>query len=279
MLRFTSTDSSPLEIQITVTAPMVYLDHCVLADLAADRTGAGPRFVEVLERADGTLFLSWAHIVELSALGPGPTFDRVYEYLKKFGGRFVIIDADPHAVIGREQRWTRGCQNPAVDEDFMRLLASNWDGRTEISPTILLDALVGEAGFFEKMKGLHRDHKASLKIMFDHERERYRTDPGVRRTLDSVCYSYAAPASMTEKTMKELARECVRTHEQFNPSDGLDFYHAVVSISYCTHVVLDKKWARRCRRVDLPKPTAAIFDGTQMHELVTALDACRKVPT
>jgi hypothetical protein len=82
---------------------------------------------------------------------------------------------------------------------------------------------------------------------------------------------------MTEKVMNELARECVRTNEQFNPSDGLDFYHAVVSISHCTHVVLDKKWARRCGKVELPKPAASVFDGTQMHELLTALDACRCV--
>jgi len=64
----------------------------------------------------------------------------------------------------------------------------------------------------------------------------------------------------------------IRTHEEFRPTDGLDFHHAVVGISYCNYVVLDKKWARRCRAVNLPRAeTATIFDGTQIDELLAAL--------
>jgi hypothetical protein len=278
MLNFASTDSAPLEIWVTITQPMVYLDHCVLAGLAVDSTGRGRQFREVLERAEGTLFLSWAHIVELFALGAGPTFERVAAYLKTFGGRFAIIDADPHAVIGREKNWKQGRQNPALDEDFMRLLAKNWDGKSEMSLGILLDAIVKETEFFERIKVLHREQKANLKLLFDQQRERYRVERGAKQLLDNAQYPYSPPAFMTEKVCMELMRECVRTNEQFNPSDGLDFYHAVVSISYCTHAVFDKKWARRCGNVGLPEAAASVFDGTQMDELIAALNSCPKIP-
>ncbi len=70
----------------------------------------------------------------------------------------------------------------------------------------------------------------------------------------------------------ELTRECVRTNEHFNPSDGLDFYHAVqvVSISYCTHVVLDKKLPSKdgaARSNRSPSRQPQFSDGTQMDEL------------
>ena len=60
--------------------------------------------------------------------------------------------------------------------------------------------------------------------------------------------------------------------------DGLDFLHAVVSVSYCTHVVFDKKWARRCHSVELPKTAATVFDGTQVKELVAELDSIHELP-
>lgn len=207
------------------------------------------------------------------SLGQGPTFNRVAEYLRTFGGRFVIIEADASAVISREQQWTKARQNPALNEDFLKLLALNWDGRAEMSVGILLDTLVRESDFFVNIKALHSDQKQRLKQLVDKQRQRYRTHRGARQTLDNVRYSYSARGFITENVMLELSREYVRTNDEFTLTDGLDFFHAVVSISYCTHVVLDKKWARRCRTLNLPKHAASLYDGTQMHELLATLDA------
>ena len=98
MLRFATTDSAPIAIQVTLTAPRVYLDHSVVSDFAVRNAELGRQFREDLERADGTLLLSWAHVIELFALGDGPTFKQIAAYLTTFGGRFAIIDADPSAV-------------------------------------------------------------------------------------------------------------------------------------------------------------------------------------
>src|SRR5262249_14686532 len=118
-----------------------------------------------------------------------------------------------------------------------------------------------------------------LKILFDEQRDRYRRDKAAKKPLDEIKYAYEPPF-VTNKVNLELARECVRTNEQFNLSDGLDFHHAVVSISYCDYVVLDKKWARRCNSVNLPKPgTAAVFDGSQIDKLIAALETQQKPPS
>jgi hypothetical protein len=275
MLRFSTTDSAPLEIQITLTEPTVYLDYSVIVRLATDSLDEGRQFREVLNSTDGTLMLSWAHIIELFGLGQGPTLERVASYLKTFGGRFAIIDADSDAVIARENRWVPGRQNPALDEDFMKIIAAKWDGRTELSLGILLDAIANEDGFFQKIKVLHGEQKANWKRIFDQQRERYRSDANARGLLDGAEYLYFPPGFMTDIVRKELMRECVRTNEQFNLSDGLDLYHAVVSVSYCTHVVFDRKWARRCRSINLPAAAAVVFDGTQMNELLGILGSKR----
>ena len=273
MLRFTTTESAPLQIQIELTEPAVYLDHSVIGDLATENRQAGDRLNKLLLATGGTLYLSWAHIVELFGLGSGPTFDKIKDYLKSFGPNFVIIDADGDAVIKRESEWRRGRQNPCLDESFIRVIGTDWDGRTEMSIGILLEAMASEDGLFQGIKALQVDHKTKLKTLFDEQRERYRSDKQVRKTLDAVKYTSVHSGPVTNKVWLELARETVRTNEVFTPSDGLDFEHAVVSVSYCTHVVLDKKWARRCRALDLPEQSAVVFDGTEINELLTTLES------
>jgi hypothetical protein len=140
-----------------------------------------------------------------------------------------------------------------------------------MSVGILLDAMASEDGLFQGVKDLQVKHRSDLKALFDEQRQHYRSDGHVKSTLDTVKCTYVPPGFVTKIVWLELVRESVRTNEDFTITDGLDFEHAVVSVSYCTHVVLDKKWARRCRAVDLPKQSATVFDGTEIDKLLTAL--------
>lgn len=262
---------------MSVTLPIVYVDYCIIVDLAKTKPERGVRFREALALADGTLFISWAHIIELFSLGYGATFQLLVRYLASFGARFAIIDADPSAVIKREAIWRPGLQNPSLDEDFIRLLGRFWDGRTELSLGILFDAMATEPDLFKEMKILHNKQKENLKELFDKERNKYRTDKQAKTMLDAAQYVNFPPAFITQRVLLELSRETVRTNDRFNPSDGLDLYHAVVSMSYCTHVVLDRKWARRCKALAVPR-RAAVFDGRQTDELLSAISSFRKDP-
>jgi hypothetical protein len=261
-------DTEEIQIDVGLTRPAVYLDYCVIADLAKEPNDLGLQFRETLDGANGTLYLSWAHIIELFSLGQGPTFERIAQYLNAFGPRFVLIDSDPNTVVEREKDWMRGHPNPAFDEDFLRLLAANWDGQTASSFEIFIKVVRNETEFFAKMKKLHSENKTKLKELFDHERIRYRNDRNAKKLLDGALYPRIPPGASTHKIQMELMRECVRTNEVFNATDGMDFFHAVVALSHCDYVVLDKKWARRCRKIALPEGAATVFDGTEVEALI-----------
>jgi hypothetical protein len=191
-------------------------------------------------------------------------------YLATFGRSFVIIDNHAQAVIEREAARTPEKQNPAIDEEFLRVLLKSWNGLTELNVGLLLD--VGDdPAFFTRLKTLHQQHKDTLKKSFDEARDRYRTDRAGKRRLDNEIYSYVKGTSATDYLYKQIARECVTTHEQFNPSDSLDFEHCVVSLAYCDFVVLDKKWVRRCEKINMPPTAAKVFSTIQVDRLVSEI--------
>jgi hypothetical protein len=217
-----------------------------------------------------------ATFLELFGLGAGPTFERISNYLKSFGPYFAIIDAVPNNVIRREQKWRQGLQNPAIDEDFIRLIVPNWDAQSEITVGILLDAMKNEEGLFEGIKTTHATYKTNIKELFDDQRKRYSSDRGTRNVWKQLTAGDTAQGAITNKVMLELMRESIGTNERFNETDPLDFDHAVVSISYCKYVVLDKKWARRCRAVNLPQGSATVFDGTEIDKLIAIVESKTK---
>ena len=273
MLSFTRLQDGGVEIEIALPSPTVYLDYGVIGRLAGTDNGGHLR---ELICAKGTLYLSWVHFMELFSLGNGPTFQKISGFLGSFGPNFVVINPDSESVVKRERVWTPGHQNPALDEGFLHLIAAKWDGQADVSIGVLLEFMARNNHVFEWMKARHTPYKEKIKTVVDVQRKRYRIDRVARKHLDSIKYVYKPPF-LTEKISLELTRECIRTNETFTPSDSLDFLHAVVSTSYCDYVVLDKKWARRCRAMDVPEgETAITYDGTQIVELLAALSSERK---
>lgn len=277
MLKVGTSDSSPLILTPELTPPALYLDYCVIGDLARNPT-LGRTLRDCLLEKGGTLYLSWAHLIELFGLGVGPTYNSIRSYLASFGWSFVLIDSDALAVINREACWKPGKQNPVLDEAFLRCLASNWDGTSELDMTILLDVAPSDSSVFAQYQTQHRKHKNNLKQTFDNARNRYRTDREWRRQLDHAMYSYVPNTPPTTYIYNHMTRECIITHEQFNPSDSLDFEHCVVSLAYCDYVVLDRKWARRCEKIIIPPTAATVFSSIEVEALVSKIECWSKTP-
>jgi hypothetical protein len=266
VLKITTSDSAPLILTPEVTPPLVYLDTCVIRDLACKKT-TGERFQGCLLDKGGTLYLSWAHLVELFGLGVGPTYRLMQSYLVSFGTSFVLIDSNARAVIDREKNWTPGNQNPAFDEELLRCLAANWR-MSELSMAMLLDTVADQPGLIASLQTRHKKHKQELKAAFDEARNKYRTDIEWCHRLDNVTYSYTGSNAPTEYVYGQIVRECITTHEHFVPSDSLDFEHCVVPLAYCDYVVLDKKWTRPCRKIHIPPGGAAVFSVVEIDDLV-----------
>jgi hypothetical protein len=274
VLKIGTSESSPLILTPELTSPCLYLDYCVIGDLAQN-PALGGRLRDCLLEKEGTLYLSWAHLVELFGLGFGRTYNSIRSYLASFGRSFVLTDCDAQAVIDREANWNPGKQNPVLDEDFLRFLASSWDGMSNLDISILLD-VPGDKSVFTQYQTQHRRHKENLKQTFDGARKRYRTDPEWRRQIDNEVYSYEPGTPPTDYIYKQMSRECIITHEQFNASDGLDFEHCVVSLAYCDYVVLDKKWARRCEKIIIPPTAATVFSSIEVEALLSKIQLWSK---
>jgi hypothetical protein len=251
------------------------LDYCVIGDLARNAV-AGQDFRDSLLQEGGTLYLSWAHLVELFGLGVGPTYNLIRSYLISFGRSFVLIDSNARAVIGREADWRPGRQNPVFDEGMLIKLAANWDGLSEFTVALLLDVVANDPSIVAQLQARHSDHKYNVKQTFDDARKRYRTDREWRRQIDNVSYTYVPGTALTAYIYSRVLRECIVTHEQFTPSDALDFEHCVVPLAYCDYVVLDRKWTRRCTKIT-PAAAAKVFSGVDIAGVVRAIKA-RKTP-
>jgi hypothetical protein len=272
-LHIRKTTDDGVEITPGLRFPAVYLDYGVIADLVDKEEGERLRD-QICTK--GTLYLSWVHLLEIFSLRKGGgTFRRISDYLESFGPHFAIIEANAPGVIAREQKFKPGNQNPALDLKTLSLLGAKWAGTGELSTGVLLGWMAKEPGFFDEVKRLQRDHKRVMQAMFQEQRDKYRTDSAYKESLDAMVYQFTDPF-ITDKVFFELLRVCTQTQEEFKGTDATDFEHAVVSISYATHVVLDRQWAHRCRRAKLPSDRcAAIYSGPQIEQVISALERWR----
>lgn len=259
-----------MTIDIRLTSPTVYLDYCAIADLAG-APQIGERFKAALLSKSGTLYLSWAHLLEIYGLGMGPSYEKIRAYLASFGCSFVIMDCDAGAVIAREASYQPGKQNPALDVDFLKVTLANWDGVGDLNFAVLLETIDRDTAALEHYKDLHRKHRDGLFRMFDDARREYRSNLQAKNRLDSAAYQHIPGTPPTEYLRNQLVRQMIVTHEPLKPSDGIDLEHGVVSLAYVEHVVLDKKWAARVQRFPLPQRVAKVWKVGQLWALTSEL--------
>lgn len=251
--------------------PRVYLDYGAIGKLAASPE-LGERFKRALLNIGGTLCLSSAHLIELYGLGLGPTYTRIKAFLASFGRSFLLFDCDSGAVINREATYALGKQNPALDVKLLTAVIANWDGTSDASFAVFLYTIEQDAIVVDQFKDLHRRHREELYKMFDKARKEYRSNSDVKKRLDKAVYQHEKGTPPTRYLSSQLRRQTIVTHEPLTRSDGIDFEHAVVSLGYAEHVVLDKKWAARVKRFPLPFGTAKVWKIGELSSLIAELE-------
>jgi hypothetical protein len=261
-------------IDITLPSPCVYVDYAGLAILAKD-SQLGDRFKRALIGTGGTLLLSWAHLLELYGLGVGPTYLALKEYLKGFDNHFSLIECDANSVISREKVWRLGDQNPAMDVEFIKCLVANQDQNGSLTFAVILGVIDSDPTALQRFKSMHREHRSNLQEELEKARQSYRSDVTYKATLDARKYTHILGDPPTEYMCNHLLRETIRTHEPLQKSDGIDFEHAVVSLAYSHHVVLDKKWAYRTTRYPPPMPAARVWRVGDLQALTEHLESTK----
>jgi len=194
--------------------------------------------------------------MEVSGLGLGPTYSEIKSFLCSLENKFVVLDFNPDAVIERERA---GNNFPALEPELTKAIIEHWDGLSPLSFSILLNGLQKFPQFQSEWKQIQAKQKSAFKKMFDDARVEFKNNSSVKNNLlNSDCPDPRIHGT-TEYVYCQLRRECIKTNDNFNPSDGPDFFHSVVAFSHTGFVVLDKKWARRLRAIQVPTKCAKIF--------------------
>ena len=257
-------------IDIEITSPVVYLDYCAIIELSKNNH-LGENIKDVLLGKNGTFCWTWAHLLELSSLGLGETYSKAKSYLASFGANFVLMEIIGKEVIQREKKPRPWKESPQIDDQFIKALIETWDGSSPINLGIILQEFEDNPSSNTKWKLIHQSHKKNMQELFIMGRNEYLKNLKSIEKYDRVIYSCSSYPPHTEFIQYQLMKECITTNETFNESDGIDFEHSVVSTAYADFVVLDKKWARRLQKINLPPETAKLFSVIEMDQFLNEL--------
>jgi len=193
----------PIAIQQDV-APTVYLDHWALRKFSQD-SALAQRFTRTLEGRGGTLALSWLNLAEFSKVTDHDQGKMAEEFYAVNLPRIFFLDSDPFSVIQR------------VDEML--------SGRARVSV-----AQHADAGFLSTFVHLKSDTPTSFTV---------------REIFTAVARLPSGPVIQrgTRYVLRELARTfLIDQGVRVSRNHAIDFMHAVVPVSYCEFVLLDKHW-------------------------------------
>jgi hypothetical protein len=243
-------DGTNLHVDHWMTPPTVYLDHWALGDLSEDDQTT-VRFARALEAQGGTLAISWVHLAEFAI---GPNLDSVRKsesFINANLPRVFLLEPNPFAVIDRENELLSGGspEPPHADqlllEAFVKFLGSD---QKSSSPTLTAHDLFQ----IVQDKGLAR-HKEELADTFIGRitalRGELENDASFRSNLGRP-----ARGSYVQTATRDILRELMRAllidrRKKVTRNDAMDFFHMVVSVSYCDFVLLDKYWETLVNRV------------------------------
>jgi hypothetical protein len=234
-------DGVPIVIQQDLP-PTVYLDHWALRKFSQDSTLA-QRFAGTLEGGGGTLALFWLNLAEFSKVTDHDQGKMAEELYAANLPRIFLLDSDPFSVIQREDEILTGLADgvpvvPHADAGFL----GAFEQLKSDTPT---DFTVRELFRTVQSDRLHSDF-AKLADTVAARIEALRNEYDQRQELRSAVVQLPEGPVIqrgTRYVLRELARTfLIDQGVRVSRNHAIDFMHAVVPVSYCEFVLLDKHW-------------------------------------
>jgi hypothetical protein len=228
-----------------LTTPSVYLDHWALRR-ASDTPSLAESLATSLERLSGTLVISFADIAEFPRLDAATT-RRAEELIDRVRPHLFFQEFNPWSVIPREEALMAGGrpEPPHADLQLLRLVATALTppGLEPFTCLGMLSAVTGaDATATERMKATFLSRMADL-------RTEYLSDGDFRSAVDGAIRKQEQPRS-TAIVLRELVGGLMRDSKSpLTGNDAMDFFHAVVPVSYCDFVLLDSRWRDQVDRL------------------------------
>jgi hypothetical protein len=246
-------------------SPTVYLDHWALRKFSQD-PALTERFTRTLEGRGGTLVLSWLNLAEFSKVTDHDQGKMAEEFYAANLPRIFFLDSDPFSVIGREDEMLSGCVRvpiaPHADAGFLsafaHLKSDTLTGFTvrKLFRSVQSDRLQLD---FSKLADIVAERIEALRNEHDQKQE--------FRSAVARLPSGSVIQRGTRYVLRELARTLLIDRGlRVSRNHAIDFMHAVVPLSYCEFVLLDKHWETqvelvrsRLSKTDLNVPLARAY--------------------
>ncbi|MGH9443943.1 MAG: hypothetical protein ACRD16_16885 [Thermoanaerobaculia bacterium] len=234
-------------------SPTVYLDQWALMDFARDDSCRN-RFTKALLRRNGTLYLSWVHLLEFMKTTSQDTADDVEGFLNGLEHRCAFLQPLPDLVVAEEnrllgiprERW----EAPEVDNEVLKILHGHalqsrstdpFDFRGFIRLLQSSELSLFPSRFEESMK--------RTEVLLEIQRHRAEVDSGFKRIINRVPTGPRFPTA-TRYVATEMMRQLIRDRSaKIDSHDWADLAHSVVAASYADYVVLDRGWVHRVEQV------------------------------
>ncbi len=237
-----SIEDDVIKVGQRVTPPSVYLDHWALLDFSEDEK-LGTRLTEAIEARNGTLTLSWLNLLEYSKITDELQARKAEGLFERNMPRLFFIDIQPFRVISREDAFLSG--GPKVPPHGNDALLREFASMKPASPTSVhpfstnnLFRYSQDAEFASRYEVLADTAINRIEAM----REEVSTDPSFESIVRRLPSGPAIEAG-TRYVIRELLRTMLLNKEmKITRNHAIDLLHAVVPVSYCDFVLLDRNW-------------------------------------
>ncbi len=207
------------------------------------------RFVRALEKRGGTLALSWLNLAEFSKVTDHTQGQKAEEFYANNLPRVFFLDSDPFSVIRRENELLSGQARIPIAPHADAGLLSTFAHLKLYTPNAFKVRDLFRAVQGDQLQLLFNQLADTVAERIEVLRNEHDLKPEFRTAVARLP-SGAVIQRGTRYILRELARTfLIDRGVKVSRNHAIDFMHAIVPLSYCEFVLLDKHWEAQVRLI------------------------------
>lgn len=246
MLEIVISANSVLEIKQKMQGPAVYLDHWALRRFSEKRE-LRDRLVKAISVRLGTLALSWINLLEFAKVTDFAQGKLAESLIDDLLPNVFFMEANPFKVIDREDILLAGGEAiaPHADSDMLRVLANIKLATPPLLTAQGMISAIQQSGLTRNIESIGDTFVDKIEILRSEIKTNSRFSKAVYRPPTGLLIQRATRYVLKELTKSFLIDQGIPVTR----NQALDFYHAVVAVSYCDFVLLDGHWQAQVERM------------------------------
>jgi len=260
--------------------PTVYLDTWAYNTFVSSPE-KGERFINILNKKNGTLLISDLNLFELCKAGDLVRFTKIVELIEQLDQAF--IETNPNKVIKREKVARFDVEHnfitPSCNKELLKALVLDTNINQE-KPYNLADVFRIIRNCTDKLEEIKNNYKYEQVMM-----------PRIKKCRnDTNCHKRALKRNKDKnKLNKELFPHTEDINRQFIDflvvnknmkmpnKEWCDAFHTIVPSAYSDSVLLDKRWNEFIKNTGLIPPSIAnVYNPRELEKFFTELESFDK---